>query len=216
MKFVLVRHVETQGNVAHRFNGFTESEYTAHGLSMKAQLVDALIKQHEKEPFELVLASPTLRALHIGEEFSKATGVPLITNPALMEFNFGIFDGLTPKEAEEKNSEAYFRWMNDHLNVEIPEGDSYRGKYAQTAAYVHTLTTAYKDKKLLIISHGAVLRCMITAFLDMPLEAGWHLDMALGAICEIEYEDDYGILKKLTSPDYQGENIAGYHKRFKH
>lgn len=55
---------------------------------------------------------------------------------------------------------------------------------------------------------------MLTFLLDLPLEAGWHIDIPLGGIAEISCSGDYAILRRLDTPDYQGGKAAGYHKNF--
>lgn len=220
MRLLLVRHVETVGNVEHRFNGLTESDYTPLGLDMKEKLVEELAERL-KDCHPVILTSPIRRAAMIAEELGEKLSLPVEENPALVEFNFGIFDGLTVKEAEEKDAKAYKDWIFNHLYVQIPEGDSYQGKYKQTKKFLQEfLRQACEQERegeettYVFIAHGAVLRCMLTVLLDLPLEAGWHIDIPLGGIADITYSGDYGILRRLDTPDYQGGKAAGYHKNF--
>lgn len=222
MEFVLVRHVETQGNIERRFNGITESEYSPFGVEMNALLLKELKEIASGRTDVQILTSPTRRAACLAETLAESLGAEAVGEPALLEFNFGVFDGLTPEEAEERDREAYFSWMNDHLHVRIPEGDSYEQEYEESAGWIGRLVKQTEkteretgtQQTIFMISHGATVRCMLTALLDLPLDAGWHIDIPLGGIAIVKYSGDYGILSRLYTPDYQGGNTAGYSKKF--
>lgn len=205
MIIYLVRHVETQGNIERRFNGVTESEYTEYGRYMKEELIKEFINLHEENPFDKIFTSPTRRAADTAETLAQQIEVDLEYSDALLEYNFGIFDGLLPEEAEKKDSEAYFKWINNHLYERIPGGDSYEEKFNQATQYLEGILK--KDyKSIIIVTHGATLRCLLTYLLDLPLEAGWHFDIPLGGFCLIDYSHNYGTLKAMSTPFKNIEN----------
>jgi alpha-ribazole phosphatase len=224
MELLLVRHVETQGNLEHRFNGVTESEYSPFGIYMKSELHKELLTQLKNVDSLRIYCSPISRAAKIAEELGADLNCKPIYSDELREFNFGIFDGLTPEEAEKRDHDAYFKWMNNHLYEQIPEGDSYEQKYNEACGWIEKLVydtqqqeqQSGKEQTVVLVGHGAVLRCMLTALMDLPLDAGWHIDIPLGGIALVNYTGDYGILKRLYTPDYHGGSTAGYSKKFIH
>lgn len=213
MQIYLIRHVETQGNVTRNFNGITESKYTDYGRYMKRVLIEFLKNEHLKQPFDCIYTSPTRRAADTAEALSAELRIPLTEDPALLEFNFGIFDGLTVEQAQKRDPRAYASWMNNHLYAELPQGDSYAEKYKNSAAWMKELLKK-DDQRILIVTHGATLRCLLSYLLDLSLEAGWHFDIPLGGFCRIEYENGYGILKELTTPPYQNNHTDYFKKQF--
>ncbi len=221
MKLILIRHVETFGNLEHRFNGKTESPYTDRGYRDKNRLVLEAAEYLKGEENVLILSSPIQRALTIAKEIGEKTSFPVLPDDHLREFDFGIFDGMTAQEAEACNREAYMKWIFDHLHEKIPQGDSYEQKYLTIKEWLGTLLDEFLknnqencDAILVIVAHGAVLRMLLTTLLDLPMDAGWHLDLKLGGSAVIDYEAGYGILRSLNAPFPKEEDGTGYVKKF--
>jgi len=207
MKIILVRHVETYGNVERRLNGHTESEYTPRGEKMKALLIDELVAIHQKNPITHVYASPTLRAFKIAEDFSTSVGLSVQVEQVLREYHFGIFDGLSEEEARQIDEPLWESWMHDPNNVTLPEGDNYLEYHKRQALFLEELHRVYADQKatILIVSHAGAIHSLLTNLLDIELDKKWHFDVALGSIAEVDTIDGYGILRRLYSPDYTEE-----------
>ena len=199
MKIFLIRHVETVGNVEKRFNGVSESAYTKRGEAMQEILLQTLVKWHQKEHFDAIYTSPTLRALKTAKKLSQLTQLPLTQDERLREFNFGIFEGLTAEEAEQKAPSVWKNWMKDYDQFTIPGGDHNQDYQQGIAEFIETLP---QDKTSVIVTHGGTLRTMMMQLLDLKEDQKWHFDIALGSIVYIEKIENYGILKTLFTPEY--------------
>lgn len=196
MKIYLVRHTETFGNLENRFNGITESDYTEKGLAVKEKVIDYFKKLNTRESFDTIYTSPISRARKIADDI----GVFLDLKPKIVEdlkeFNFGIFEGLKISEAQELYPDEFNNWMQDYINVEISGGDSFVKKSKVLHKWLKIVSNL-NNSSIIIITHGAVIRSLLAYFLDLDLEDSWHFDIPLGGICEIEFKNDYGILKQL-------------------
>ncbi len=165
MRYILVRHVETQGNVERRFNGHTESPYTKRGLKMKAVLIKELEALHEKWPITHIYASPILRARTIGEALSKRIQIPLVVEDDLKEFNFGIFDGLTAEEAMKRDPQAWKRWMANYNFETLPQGENYRDYHRRMGDFIKNHPMA-EDETTVIIAHGGTVHSLLLNLLS--------------------------------------------------
>jgi alpha-ribazole phosphatase len=202
-RFILVRHVETEGNVQRRFNGHTESPYTPRGERMKDQLTEILLQMDAKTPIDALYVSPTERALHIGEQTAARLGLPLRVDPVLREFNFGIFDGLTAAEAEARDKQAWDAWMADYNHVAPPGGESYTAYHQRLGEFLSDRLRDHAGDTVLIIAHGGTVHSLLTHLLDLPLESKWHFAFELGGIAVVECPEGYGILKAFYTPEYK-------------
>lgn len=202
MRYILVRHVETYGNVEHRFNGHTESDYTEYGLKMKAMLEDELVALNERLPFDKIYVSPIQRAYKIGKNVADRLGMPCVVDDDLKEFNFGIFDGLTIDEAMAKDPETWQRWMDDYNFVQIPGGERYEDYHHKLKRFLESHAEEHADQTVLIVAHGGTVHSLLVNLLDLSLESKWHFKIELGSITIIDCPEGYGMLEKLYTPDY--------------
>lgn len=210
MNIILVRHVETYGNIEKRFNGITESDFTDYGKEMLQELVTKLIPLIDSLKIKKIYTSPIKRASDIAEIIRERTDLPLIQSEILKEYNFGIFDGLKIKDCMKLYPEIYDKWINNHIYERIPEGDSYKDKFEVAKDFVKQIVD--KDESAIIITHGATLRCLLTALLDLPIESGWHFNINLGGFCVINYNSNYGVLDTLDNSIYQTDFIKNFNK----
>lgn len=202
MKYILVRHVETTGNAEGRFNGWTESEYTPRGIQMKAILEDELVKIDQTTPIDLIYASPIARARIIGEEMAGRLNQPLMVDETLKEFNFGIFDGLTPQEAMNRDRAAWEAWMADYNHQPVPGGENYVDYHKRLKTFLAEHQKDHLNKTVLIIAHGGTVHSLLLNLLELPMDSKWHFKIELGGIAIIDCPEGYGILEKLYTPDY--------------
>lgn len=201
MKLVLVRHVETYGNIEHRLNGHTESEYTPRGKAMKEILVDALVSLHEKVKFDQIYSSPTSRAYKIAKAVGDKTNIDVQKDLRLREFNFGIFEGKTREECLEDYNDEWNIWLEDYLDHRIPNGQSQREYHMLCGEFIKELDV---DNTILIVAHGGTVHGILTNLLELPIDSKWHFDIQLGSVTIVNVSDGFGMLSEMMTPDYSG------------
>src|SRR4051794_504588 len=89
----LVRHRETEWTGSKKQTGRTDNELTPAGEEQGRALEPAL----SGHSFELVLTSPLLRARRTAE----LAGFDAVADDALVELDYGDYDGLTTAEIHE-------------------------------------------------------------------------------------------------------------------
>ncbi len=199
MKLVLVRHVETYGNIEHRLNGHTESEYTQRGEAMKELLVKELVALDKKLAFDKIYASPISRAYKIAQAVGESTGKEINADHRLREFNFGIFEGKTRDECIALYQPEWDQWMENYLDYPVPKGQSQRQYHELCAEFLSELNL---DETILIVAHGGTVHGMITNLLELPIDSKWHFDIKLGSLTIVDYNDGFGMLSYMTTPPY--------------
>ena len=199
MKLVLVRHVETFGNVEKRLNGHTESEYTIKGEKMKDILVEQLLELDQKLQFETIFTSPISRAFKIAQKLGDLTSKPVIRDERLREFNFGIFEGKTAEENMLDTPLEWEIWMNDYLHYQIPSGQSQKEYQALSKSFLDEL----EDKTYLIVAHGGTIHSIMMNLMSLPIDKKWHFDIKLGSITTLKVYDGFGMLSYMSTPPYK-------------
>lgn len=194
MKFYLVRHVETTGNVENRFAGVTETQYTPRGL----QQFDVLVKRLAAElEVDAIYSSPISRANKIAQAVGQRNGLPVVVRPELSEINFGVFENQKVENIPETHQKIWDEWNKDYVHYKIPEGESLQGFHKRVGIFADEFKD--KDGTILVICHGGPIQSMITHLLDLDVTQRWNFFIPLGGMVEIRYEHGFGTLNRLVS-----------------
>src|SRR5262249_32105907 len=101
--FVVIRHGETEWNVANRVQGHGDSRLTAAGRAQARSLAQRLASEH----FDLLVCSDLGRALETARPLAEATGHAIQRDARLRERNFGEGEGLSYEEIGKRYPGAF-------------------------------------------------------------------------------------------------------------
>lgn len=85
---------------------------------------------------------------------------------SLMEMNFGDWEN---KKWDEINQDELNYWMADFVNVKTPNGENLSDLFQRVQFFFNHLRKK-EYKKVLIITHAGVIRCLWAYLLDIPLQ----------------------------------------------
>lgn len=186
MSVIAIRHGETEWSLNGRHTGTTDIPLTDNGRRLAELLRPAL----SPRAFALVLVSPLQRA----RETCRLAGVGAhaIIEPDLAEWNYGKYEGLTPKEIDQQAP----NWLI--FRDGCPDGETPEQVGARADRVIARARAVQGDVAL--FAHGHVLRVLVARWLGFPARAGQHflLDTAT-----LNILDDYrGIpaLKTWNAP----------------
>ncbi|MEV6770956.1 histidine phosphatase family protein [Nocardia sp. NPDC051030] len=177
-KLILVRHGETEGNVAKildtRLPGLPLTERgAAQAKTFGANLV---------APPQRLFSSEALRAKQTGGYIEAATGVPLEVLEDLQEVQLGDLEGLNTTDAHHAFQDIYHSWHFGDLSARVPGGET---GFEVLDRYVPTLErlraeylTTPDVPDIILVSHGAAMRLVSRELTDVPraFAANNHLD----------------------------------------
>jgi probable phosphoglycerate mutase len=167
-KVTMIRHGETEWNVAMRLQGNQNSELTPRGL-LQVQLVANVLS---KRTFDLLISSDQGRAIITAMAINKYHNLEMILSENLRERNFGIMEGLTREEIGEKYPLVYEGYMKRISEYQVPEGESLIQFYTRVSIELKNIVSLYEGSRILIITHGGVLDC------TMRMVFGYSLDVS--------------------------------------
>ena len=98
MKFYLLRHGQTKWNIEGKIQGKTDVLLNEDGMEQAGFLAKAM----EHCEARALFSSPLLRAKQTAEIVAGKMGLPVTVLPELKEVDFGLWEGCTWKEIEEK------------------------------------------------------------------------------------------------------------------
>ena len=96
-KLYFVRHGESEWNVADKICGRTDIPLTKRGHEQAEKTGKKIVAEGIKA--DEILYSPLLRAADTAKHISGMTGIPAHMEPRLIEQNFGIWEGTSPRNS---------------------------------------------------------------------------------------------------------------------
>lgn len=160
-KLYFVRHGESEWNVSDRICGQTDIPLTQNGHNQAIETGKKFIEEGIKA--DVILCSPLLRAKATAMHISEMTGIELREDERLIEQNFGIWEGTSPR-----NSEAFMEAKKGFIN-HYGNGES----MFQLAQRIYNLLDELKkdeDKTYILVAHNGIARVVKSYFCDMTNE----------------------------------------------
>lgn len=195
MRLWLVRHGETEANVAGLYSGHAPTPLTERGIA-QAQSLSGLLRN---VPFDNVLCSELERARHTTQLILAEREVPVRNMPELNEMFFGDWEMRHHRDLAREDAENYAVWCNDWQNATPTNGEGFQAFSQRVERFIAQLADYKDSQNLLVVSHQGVLSVLVARLLSMPAAAMWHFRIEQGCWSAIDFCDDFAVLKVLNS-----------------
>ncbi|MBA7729159.1 adenosylcobalamin/alpha-ribazole phosphatase [Citrobacter freundii] len=195
MRLWLVRHGETDANVAGLYSGHAPTSLTQRGIT-QAETLAALL---HNVPFDDVLCSELERARHTMQLLLAGRDVPLRIMPELNEMFFGDWEMRHHRDLAREDAENYALWCNDWQNATPTNGEGFQAFSQRVERFIAQLADYKDSQNLLVVSHQGVLSVLIARLMSMPAASMWHFRVEQGCWSAIDFCDDFAVLKVLNS-----------------
>ncbi len=193
-QLLLVRHGETEWNLAQRFQGHTDVPLNEKGRQQAA----AIAKRLADEEIHAIFASDLNRAASTASAIAECHSCEVINEPLLREGNFGHWEGLTYAEIQARDPEAVKAWHEGILNFAPPGGETPRQLAERIASFYNKLLARYHDETLLLVAHGGSLQILICQLLDIPIEKFWQFNLSHCSYSSISIYEHGAIINVLN------------------
>ena len=186
MNVFAIRHGETAWSLTGQHTGTTDIPLTDNGRRLAQRLRPVLAKQ----AFERVLCSPMQRA----QETCALAGFgdKAVIDSDLVEWNYGKYEGLTPKQIREA-APGWLLFRDGCPGGETPE---------QVAARVDRVIARARaaDSDLILFAHGHILRVLVARWIGLPAGGGQHFLLSTGTLCVLGYYRDIPAVRLWNAP----------------
>jgi probable phosphoglycerate mutase len=166
-ELILIRHGETAWNRERRMQGQTDTPLSDVGRA-QAEAVGQRLAQH---PFSALYSSDLSRAWDTAAAIARASGREIRREPALRERTFGMFEGLTYDEMEQRYPEEHARFSTRDPDYTMPGGESPRQFFGRSLACLEAIAQMHAGQRVVVVTHGMVLDTLYRAAHCMPLDA---------------------------------------------
>ncbi|MGK9172259.1 adenosylcobalamin/alpha-ribazole phosphatase [Yokenella regensburgei] len=195
MRLWLIRHGETDANVAGLYSGHSPTPLTEKGIA-QAQTLHRLLLD---VPFDQIICSELERAQHTARLVLHERTIPTHTTPLLNEMFFGDWEMRHHRDLTHEDPESYAAWCTDWQNAVPTNGEGFQAFSARVQHFIAQLPTWAESQNVLIVSHQGVLSLLIATLLNMPASSLWHFRVDQGAWSALDIQDDFATLRVLNS-----------------
>ena len=146
MKLYIVRHGETDWNKKDLMQGSTDIPLNLNGIVQAMELKKSLPNN-----FDICFVSPLKRAKKTADIITKC---PKVIDERLIERNMGLLEG---KKFKNFDFQKYWDW---ELNSNDNKVEKVQDLFMRVSSFINMLKRDYKEKTVLIVSHGATIRAI--------------------------------------------------------
>jgi probable phosphoglycerate mutase len=169
----LARHGETEWSLSGQHTGITDIPLTENGRNLAKRLAPVLAT----ERFALVLTSPLERARKTCE--LAGLGAHAEIDRDLMEWNYGEYEGLTPKQIDARAP----GWML--FRDGCPGGETPEQAGARADRVIARVRAA--EGHVALFAHGHIFRVFAARWLGLPATAGCHFLLDTATLSILSY-----------------------------
>jgi broad specificity phosphatase PhoE len=169
----LARHGETEWSLSGQHTGITDIPLTENGRNLAKRLAPVLAT----ERFALVLTSPLERARKTCE--LAGLGAHAEIDRDLMEWNYGEYEGLTPKQIDAQAP----GWML--FRDGCPGGETPEQAGARADRVIARVRAA--EGHVALFAHGHIFRVFAARWLGLPATAGCHFLLDTATLSILSY-----------------------------
>ncbi|WP_141811564.1 histidine phosphatase family protein [Nocardia bhagyanarayanae] len=178
-KLILVRHGETEGNVAK----ILDTRVPGLPLTERGAAQAKTFGSNLLAPPRALLSSAALRARQTASYIEAATGVAADILDDVHEVQVGELEGLNDPDAHRTFQRIYRAWHEGDLTERVPGGESGEDVLARFLPVVETLRTSFLLPEagggdVLLVNHGAAMRLVARTLSGVapPFTTNNHLD----------------------------------------
>ena len=150
----IIRHGETAGNDAGRFQGSTDCELNERGYAQAERLGERC----RDLPFEVLISSPLVRARETASAANRYHGLPLRIDADLAEMHCGDWEGKSWEELRAEYVEEMALWREKPWLFRSPGGETMQQVYDRVSRALTRICDAYRGKTIAVVSHGCAIR----------------------------------------------------------
>ncbi len=173
----LIRHGETDANVAGVWQGATDSPLNERGQAQARALAARIAR--EQLPITTIYSSPLRRARETARRVAEALGgVPLVTDPGLAEYHLGEWEGLSYEQL--KDEKRLWELMAENPDFTPPGGESPRQFAMRLLNSFQTILQQHAGETVAVVGHGGALATVLSMLLD-PGKDTWRQYQMLNA-----------------------------------
>jgi alpha-ribazole phosphatase len=170
VRWIWIRHGETEENRNRRYLGHYDAPLTEYGRQQAFAAAERLMS----EKIDYVYTSDLLRCRETAEIIAYSYGLQPICVPQLRELDFGEWDRKTYQEIMQTHRQTAEEWYNNPYSVSPPGGESLRQLGDRVGDWLCELEKKmHPNETAALVTHGGPIRWFLAAQVKGDPSAFW-------------------------------------------
>ncbi len=172
MKLLVIRHGESEADLLDVHEGRADFALTERGHRQAEAMANYVADNYN---ISKIYASTLTRAKQTAQHLSDKTGIPIVFDENLMEFNNGLLAGLPRAVVREKYPE-----IPDLPIDKAVYGQESQVEFRQRAenALSRIINESENDETVAVVSHGGMINQLYRSFFNMPVDCIYFFNTA--------------------------------------
>ena len=182
---LLIRHGQNDWVGTNKLAGRTPGVHlNDHGREQSQALIEVLREQ----PISTVYSSPLERCRETAQPVAEALGLPVQTEPGVLEIDFGEWQGQSLKELSKLPDWA--KVQHSPSTFRFPGGETFAGAQARAIATLERLRRRHENEVVAIFSHSDVIRLCVAHYIGTPIDLFQRIAIDTASISTLGFHDD--------------------------
>lgn len=173
----LLRHGEVVGGKA--FRGSTDVALTDNGWQQMLNAVANL-------PLDVIVSSPLTRCSEFAHKHAKELAKKIHIEPRLQEIHFGDWEDKHPEQVMQEDAQTLKLFWEDPWNCTPPGAESLVSFQQRVLNAWHHMLETFRGQHLLVVTHGGVIRILLSHVYHHPREQLLQLDVDYASLHTIQ------------------------------
>ena len=172
MKLLVIRHGESEADLLDVHEGRADFALTEIGHRQAEAMANYVADNYD---ISKIYASTLTRAKQTAQHLSDKTGISIVFDENLMEFNNGLLAGLPRAVVREKYPE-----VPDLPIDKAVYGQESQVEFRQRAenALSRIINESENDETVAVVSHGGMINQLYRSFFNMPVDCIYFFNTA--------------------------------------
>ncbi|MBD8150570.1 alpha-ribazole phosphatase family protein [Pseudomonas fluorescens] len=178
----VLRHGETE--LGGGLRGSLDDALTAKGWE---QMRAAVVGQG---PWDRLISSPLQRCARFAQELGEHLNLPVSLEKDLQELHFGAWEGQSAAALMQTDAEGLGLFWADPYSFTPPQGEPVSAFSERVLGAVSRLRQAHAGERVLLISHGGVMRLLLARARGLPREQLLNVEVGHGGLFGLQVAVD--------------------------
>ena len=188
VRFILIRHGQTDYNKLHLFQGQFDSKLTELGFAQAELAAKRVASEYH---VDAIYSSDLSRAENTAKAVARAVGFDNVTtDPAFREVDVGRWMHQKVSEAFKSDPKLAQEQSEHPGRFRYPDGETLLEVYERAMAGIEKIAKDSDGKTVVIVSHGGTIRSLIKIWLGYDIDESKGVpSMGNTAISVFDYAD---------------------------
>jgi broad specificity phosphatase PhoE len=206
-ELLIIRHAQTEANVAGRWEGWTDPPLTPTGRAQAEAIARRLAP--EAGQIAVLYTSPLRRALETAQAIGAALDLEPTPVEPLKEIHFGQLEGVSLQQMEARYPDLYARWQDKtDMAFRWPGGEQRAAFFTRAAQACQRILTRHPDDRVVIVAHGGTIRACLAHLLPRQLGGWWSYTLDNGGLTRVRVVGNEASLLMLNGVGHISEHGA--------